>query len=135
MTAAATKTAGQTFTASMVKMLHIGPHTRARRDGLNLRTDILETISNSVIYPGIENEQRTAALRPAYTAVNGYHKHIDGGRVDAVICWYVREGLSPYQFVKLLGRMVDAKVSNMLEAEDFFKGLHAEANAAYNARY
>jgi hypothetical protein len=129
------KTAGQTFTASIVKMLHVGPRTRSRRDGLDLRTDILDTISNAVIYPGFENEQRTEALRPAFAAVNGYRKHIDGGRVDAIVCWYVREGLSPYQFVKLIGRMVDAKVSNMLEAEDFFKSLSVEANTAYNARY
>ncbi len=128
----ATKTAGQKFTASMVKNLGIGTRTRLRR---SLREDILEAVRNAVVYPGYYGEQRTAEFSAAYTAVSGYHKHIEGGRVDAIVCWYVREGLSAYQFTKLIGRMVDANVTNMLEAEDFFKSLSAEANAAYRARY
>jgi hypothetical protein len=128
----ATKTAGQTFTASMVKNLGIGTRTRLRQ---SLREDILDAVRTAVVYPGCYSEQRTAAFAAAYTAVSGYHKHIDGGRVDAIVCWYVREGLTAYQFVKMLARMVDANVTNMLEAEDFFKDLTSEANAAYRARY
>lgn len=126
------KTAGQKFTASMVKNLGIGTRTRLRQ---SLREDILEAVRNAVVYPGCYSEQRTADFSAAYTAVSSYHKHIEGGRVDAIVCWYVREGLSAYQFTKLIGRMVDANVTNMLEAEDFFKSLSIEANAAYRARY
>ena len=132
MTAAATKTAGQTFTASMVKNLGIGTRTRLSS---SLRADILAAVRTAVVYPGSYSEQRTAAFAAAYTAVSGYRKHIDGGRVDAIVCWYVREGLSAYQFTKLLGRMVDANVTNMLEAEEFFARLRDEANTAYRARY
>jgi hypothetical protein len=132
MTITATKTAGQTFTASMVKNFGIGTRTRLNGD---LREDILKAVHDAAVMPGYYSEQRTAAFTPAFAAVNGYVKHIDGGRVDAIVCWYVREGLSAYQFTKLLGRMVDANVTNMLEAEDFFKTLSAEANTAYRARY
>lgn len=128
----ATPTAAQTFTASMLKNFRIGTRTRLRAD---LREDILNAVHNAAVMPGYYNQARTAAFRPAFAAVGGYTKHIDGGRVDAVICWYVREGLSAYRFVKLIARMIDAGVTNMLEAETFFAGLRAEANAAYAARY
>jgi hypothetical protein len=133
-TAQATKTAtaGQTFTASMVKNFGIGTRTRLSAD---LREDILKAVHDAAVMPGYYSETRTAAFRPAFSAINGYTKHIDGGRVDAIVCWYVREGLSAYRFVKMLARMVDANVTNMLEAEDFFKNLANEANTAYRARY
>lgn len=129
------KTAGQTFTASMLKNLGIGTRTHARRNGLSLREDILEAVQHAATIPGYYSEKRTAEFRVAYPAVNGYHANSGGNRVDAIVGWYLREGLSVYQFVKMLGRMVDAGVTNSYQAEQFFNGLRAEANAAYNARY
>ena len=132
MTATATKTAGQTFTASMVKNLGIGTRTRLRQ---NLREDILEAVQRAATIPGYYSEQRTAVFSAAYPAVNGYHANSGGSRVDSIVGWYMREGLSAYQFVKMLGRMVDAGVTNAYQAEQFFRSLRDEANAAYNARY
>lgn len=128
----ATKTAGQTFTASMVRNFGIGTRTRLTGD---LREDILNAVHNAAVMPGYYNETRTAAFAPAFPVINGYTKHIDGHRIDSTICWYVREGLTAYQFVKLLGRAVDADVTNSYEAEEFFGALKDEARAAYNTRY
>lgn len=128
----APKTAGQIFTASMIRNLGIGTRTRNRRA---LREDILQAVQNAATVPGYYSPERTAALRPAYPAVNGYHANSGGSRVDAIVGWYLREGVSAYQFVKILGRMIDAEVTNTYEAEQFFRGLREEANTAYKARY
>jgi hypothetical protein len=129
------KTAGQKFTASMVKNLGIGGRTRAYRNGLSLREDILDAVVNATTIPGYYSEQRTAEFQVAYASVNGYRANSGGNRVDAIVGWYLCEGLSIYQFVKMLGRMVDAGVTTSYQAEQFFRGLRAEANAAYSARY
>jgi len=134
MTATATieQTAGQTFTAHMLKNLGIGSRTRLRQ---SLREDILDAVVNAATIPGYYSETRAAAFSPAYAVVNGYRANSGGSRIDAIVGWYFREGLSAYQFVKMLGRMVDAGVTTSYQAEQFFSGLRDEANAAYAARY
>lgn len=131
----ATKTAGQQFTAHVVKVLSIGGKTRNRRSSRSIRDEIIETVDTACQYPGYWTPERQDAIRAASTAVAAYRKHIIGQRVDTIVCWYVREGMSPYRFAQLLGRMVDAKISNMAEAEPFFGAMRDEANAAYGARY
>jgi len=130
-----TKTAGQQFAANLTKTLHIGSRTRNRRGAYNMREEIIDTVQIAATAPGYWTAERQQPMAAGYTAVNGYRNHILGGRVDSIVCWYVREGLSVYQFVKLLGRMIDAKVATAYQAELFFASLRAEANAAYDARY
>jgi hypothetical protein len=132
---AKTKTAGQTFTASLVKTMGIGGRTRNRNRRGNVREDIIETVQTAATVPGYWTSERQRTLATGYTAINGYRNHILGGRVDSIVCWYVREGLSPYQFAKLLGRMIDADVTNAYQAELFFGSLRSEANTAYAKRY
>lgn len=132
----ATKTAGQKMTASVAKFHSIGGKTRnRRRRHISVREQIADTITYAATLPGYFTPEQHDNMRVAYTAVNGYKNHILGGRVDSIICWYVREGMSPYQFLKLIARMVDAGVANAYEAEQFFRTLYAEANAAYAAKY
>jgi hypothetical protein len=131
----ATKTAGQQFTAHVAKSLAIGGKTRNHRGSRNMRNEILETVDTACQYPGYWTPERQSAIRAASTAVAAYRKHILGARVDSIVCWYVREGMSPYRFAQFLGRMVDAKISNMGEAELFFDAMRDEANAAYTARH
>lgn len=130
----ATQTAGQKLTATLTQTLHIGSRTRNRRGNTNLRAEIIDTVQTAATVPGYWTAERQQAMATGYTAINAYRKHIEGARLDSIICWYVREGMSPYQFAKLLGRMVDAGVTNVFEAEKFFGSLRAEANAAYAAR-
>lgn len=129
---AAEQTAGQKFTASMIRNFGIGTRTRNRKA---LREDVLEAVVNAATVPGYYNEARAAAFSPAYAAVNGYYANSGGNRVDAIVGWYLREGVSAYQFVKMLGRMVDAGVTTTYQAEQFFHGLRDEARTAYTARY
>ena len=132
---AATKTAGQQFAANLAKTLHIGSRTRNRRGIYNMREEIIETVQIAATTPGYWTPERQKPMAAGYTAINGYRNHILGGRVDSIVCWYVREGLSPYQFIKLLARMVDAEIATAYQAELFFSSLRAEAHAAYAARY
>lgn len=132
---ATTKTAGQQLTTQVAKFLGIGGTTRNRRRRGNVREDITEIITIAAAQPGYFLPERQAVIAAAYTVSNAYQNHVLGGRLDSIVCWYVREGLSPYQFLKLLGRMVDAGVKTSYEAERFFGSLRAEANAAYSARY
>jgi hypothetical protein len=130
-----TQTAGQKLTATLTSTLHIGSRTRNRRGRTNLRNEVIETIQTAITYPGYWTKDRQDAIATGWTAVNAYRKHIEGGRADTIVCWYVREGMSPYQFAKLLGRMVDAGITTVFEAEAFFSSLRDEANAAYAKRY
>lgn len=132
----AAKTAGLKMTASVAKFHSIGGKTRnRRRRHISVREQIAETITYAATLPGYFTPEQHADMRVAYTAINGYKNHILGGRVNTIVCWYVREGLTPYQFLKLIGRMVDAGVANAYEAELFFNSLRDEANAAYAAKY
>jgi hypothetical protein len=130
-----TKTAGQKFTAQLVKTLHVGGRTRNRNRRGSVRENMIDTVQTAATVPGYWTKDRQAVLAAGYTVINGYRNHILGGRVDSIVCWYVREGLSPYQFAKLLGRMIDADVTNAYQAERFFSTLRDEANAAYDVRY
>lgn len=130
-----TQTAGQKFTATLTKTLHIGSRTRNRRGVYNLREEIVETVQTAATIPGYWTAERQQAMAAGYTAINAYRKHIEGGRLDSIICWYVREGMSPYQFAKLLGRLIDTDITTVFQAEAFFSSLRAEANAAYAKRY
>jgi hypothetical protein len=130
-----TQTAGQKFTATLTKTLRIGSRTRNRRGVYNLRQEIVETVQTAATLPGYWTAERQEAMAAGYTAINAYRKHIEGARLDSIVCWYVREHLSPYQFAKLMGRMIDANISTVYQAESFFSSLHAEARAAYAARY
>lgn len=131
----ATQTAGQKFTATLVKTLHIGSRTRNRRGIYNLREEIIDTVQTAATLPGYWTAERQQAMAAGYTAINAHRKHIEGARLDSMVCWYVREGMSPYQFAKLLGRLIDANITTVYQAESFFSSLRAEADAAYAARY
>lgn len=109
-------TKGQQFVKAITTLHHVGPRTRRYRDDRDLFNAILGDVREATIAPFMFSEQRAAALQAGWTAVNAYYKHIDGGRIDPTKCIAVKS-LSPYQFAKFLGRMIDAGISNMLEAE------------------
>lgn len=113
-------TAGAEFAKTIRKSLHIGPRTRTYRDGLNLKTEILEAIANANNYPGYYSEAKTAVYRSAYMALINYSKHVKGGRVDPMVSYEIQM-MSPWQFAGLFADMIDAGVSNTGEGEDYFR--------------
>ena len=109
-------TKGQQFVKAITTLHHVGPRTRRYRDHRDLIRVMLDDVREAVVAPCMFSEQRAKALQTGYTAVNAYYKHIEGCRISPEKTLAVK-ALSPYQFAKFLGRMIDAGVSNMFEAE------------------
>ncbi|MGW3427980.1 hypothetical protein ACWDHW_08485 [Streptomyces melanosporofaciens] len=119
---------GQQFAKDMRKNLGIGTRTRRFRLGRDLHAEILECIQHATFDAGWYSEQRENLFREGFGAWQSYEKHIAGYRVDSKVITYIN-GLSPYQFCNLLGRMVDAGITNVGEGERFFNQLRAELYA------
>jgi hypothetical protein len=60
-----TQTAGQALTAELRRYFHIGPRTRAYRNGLDVKAQMLEAITNALYYPGYYGERTQEILRTA----------------------------------------------------------------------
>jgi hypothetical protein len=116
-------TAGQNLTAELRTWLRIGPRTRwYRKDrGITLTTDrVIERIWETIaLYPGIESEARTAALKPAHAAMCAWFKHVNGYRIDPMVRREITEQ-SPWKFTEYLGRMVDSGCTNSGQFEVWF---------------
>lgn len=109
--------AGQTFTKTIRKNMSIGPRTKRFRNGENMHIEIVRRVRDAACYPsGTATDE---AIRVGYTAVNAYMKHIEGYRLDPVLCSNIRN-MSPWAFTAFLGELVDSGVSNMAEAEIYF---------------
>lgn len=116
---ATTKTAGQQLAAELRRMFSIGTRTRRARKGQRLIPTILYELCANVQYAGCNSPERTAILRPGFPVSLAWSKHVDGCRIDGFL--HSRfDRMTPYQFCALLGRMVDAGVTNNGEGERFF---------------
>lgn len=113
-------TKGQEFTKAITSLHCIGARTKRYRGDVDLFRTITEDIEQSVTYPFMFSEKRGQAIREGWTAVCAYRKHIEGGRISATKIAAIKS-LSPYQFAKFLGRMIDDGISNMHEAEIWFQ--------------
>lgn len=121
-------TKGQQFAKDMRKNLGIGARTRRFRKGYDLHADVLECIRNATHNSDWYSQARTELFRAAFGAAMSYEKHIAGYRADSKVISHINS-LSPYQFCALLGRMVDANITNVGEGERFFVELRAELYA------
>ncbi|MGW2384388.1 hypothetical protein [Streptomyces sp. NPDC001658] len=121
-------TKGQQFAKVMRSNLGIGARTRRHRAGVDLHTEILDCIRNATYYPGYYTGERSELFQAAFGAQVSYEKHIAGYRVDGNVVAHIN-ALSPYQFCALIGRMVDAEISNVGEGEKFFNQLRTELYA------
>lgn len=133
MTAAvATKSAGQILADTLRQNFRIG--TRTGRYGkvfgnrTDLHTAMIEAIECAVWYRGYFSVEKTAALSTAYGAAMAYRKHVGGHRIDGMLALHI-SCLSAYQFAALLGRMVDAGVTNTGEGEIFFDAMTRDIRA------
>jgi hypothetical protein len=131
---AARSTKGQNFAREMRAHFHIGARTRRfnskkwTEDG---HRDVMQAIADANNYPGSTNAEREAIFRTAFAALCSWEKHILGGRADAGLVAHINQ-MTPYQFVALIGEMVDAGISNVGEGEQFFASMarHLYAQAA-----
>ena len=119
-------TKGQELAATLRKSFSVGPRTRHHRDGMDLRTEMLDAIRNAVYYPGYYGPEKTAIYRTAIGSVTSYDKHVDGYRIDGMLRYRITS-MSPWQFAGLLGQMVDAGVTNVGEGERFFQRMRSAA--------
>lgn len=115
-------TAGTEFAVMMLKNHGISPRTRHVRDGLNMVTEIIESIERAAYLPGYYSDEKARVFRTAKTAADGYRKHIEGYRARPETCAKVR-AMSPRQFVMMLADMIDASVGHMGDAERYFAAM------------
>ncbi len=132
----ATITAGQILAVTLRANFRIGTRTGRYGRVFGHRTDLheamVEAIENASRYPGYYNAEKTAVFGTASASARSYRKHYDGYRIDGVLRRHISE-MSAYQFAALLGRMVDAGITNVGEGERFFdqmaRDLHAQVAA------
>lgn len=115
-------TAGTEFAATMLKNHGIGPRTRRIRDGLNMVTEIVESVERAAYLEGYYGEEKARIFRAAFAPVCGYQKHILGYRAAPHVIAKI-QAMSPRQFVMMLADMIDAGVGHMGDAERYFQGL------------
>lgn len=120
------QTAGQILADTLRKSFHIGTRTSRYGKIFGVRTDLhtalVEAIENAVQLPGYYEPDRTEVYRTAWGAALSYRKHYDGYRMDPVLRLHI-SNMTAWQFAALLGRMVDAGVTNAGEGERFFAAM------------
>lgn len=128
-------TAGQRLTAELRRYFRIGPRSRRYRTvqrwgRQDLHREITEAIEMACTQPlGFYTQHATDALMPGWPALLSHQKHYDGYRMSPTLRRHI-ELMSPWQFSALLGRMVDAGVTNVGEGERFYSAMAAELHAA-----
>jgi hypothetical protein len=122
MTTTQTTATGTEFAATIARYFSMNGRSRRFRAGRDMHAEIAEAVHMAAEVRGYYTEATQEALRVAYAAVCGYEKHILGYRARPETCAKVA-AMSPLQFAKMLGQMVDAGVSNQGEAERFFQAM------------
>ncbi|MFY1595579.1 hypothetical protein [Micromonospora sp. WMMD737] len=124
-------TPGQGLTAELRRYFRIGTRTpRYRRSPVGGREDLHTAMVREIEFVCTHGEthSRAAALKAGWGAALSYEKHYEGYRIDPVLRREI-ELLSPYRFAALLGRMVDAGVTNTGEGERFFREMSMVVSA------
>jgi hypothetical protein len=144
-----TATTGKQFAALVREIFRIGTRTRANRetygtkrrtqilisyDRDDLTTDILGYVTETVFERNAQPSEERDIVRAAWGAVCAWEKHIKTGRAGFSQCRYLKS-LSPYQFTKLLGEMVDAGITNTGQGEQWFRARRDADNAACEAKF
>jgi hypothetical protein len=106
-------------TDTLRHILHIGPRTQRRRNGLDMHSEIMRVITYATTEPGYYSPEKEAALRPAYGAYMAWSKHVDGYRLPGRQIAELR-ALTPWQLTALIGEMARAGVACTGDGEEFF---------------
>ena len=124
-----TTTAGQQLTATLRRYFSVGPRTRRFRKTNDLHRDMIEAICYAATLPGYYTGNTQQDLRAGWAAYLSYNKHIAGYRVDGALISHIN-GLTPWHFAALLGRMADAGITNVGEGETFFNNMARQLHTA-----
>lgn len=117
-------TAGEVFAAEISRYFRLSSRSRRYRKGEDLHARIVEAVELAAQYPGYYGPATEAALRPAWAPVAGYRKHIQGYRARPLVIAAVA-AMSPQQFARHLGAMIDAGVEHVGGAETFYQSMPA----------
>jgi hypothetical protein len=115
-------TPGAAVTEELRRYFSVGPRTRRYREHQDLHRAMIEALHLAATTPGYYVERTHTALAPGFASALAYQKHVAGYRVSGKLAQRLN-ALSPWQFAALLGRMVDAGVTNTGEGERFFQDL------------
>ncbi|MEU0818897.1 hypothetical protein [Streptomyces mirabilis] len=121
-TETATETKGQQFAKDMRHFLSIGTRTRRDRKGLDLHREIAEWVVTAAMQHGTLHPDQEAAFVPAFGAACAWVKDIKNGRGSYLVIEHIDQ-LSPYQFCKLLGDMIDAGVETSSSGAQYFAAM------------
>jgi hypothetical protein len=116
---ATASTPGQQFAQEMRHFLSIGTRTRRDRKGRDLHREIAEWIVTAAMQRGTLHPDQEAAFAPAFDAASTWVKDIKNGRGSWMVIEHIDQ-LSPWQFCKLLGDMVDAEVNSTSVGAQYF---------------
>lgn len=118
-------TKGQQFTQTMRHFLSIGTRTRRDRKGLDLHHEIAEWIVTAAMQRGTLHADQEATFIPAYDAACAWIKEIKNGRGPWTVIEHINN-LTPWQFCKLLGDMIDDGVTTSSAGTQYFARMRAE---------
>jgi hypothetical protein len=123
------RTAGQNLTATLRTYFHVSARTRRVRKGQNLQNEMLDMLLTANQYPGYYSEAQHEALRGSFALWASWQKHVEGYRIDGMLRYRLTT-MSPWEFSALLGDMLDAGVTNVGQAEEYFARMSRQAVAA-----
>lgn len=118
-------TKGQQFADTMRYFLSIGTRTRRDRKGRDLHREIAEWVVTAAMHRGTFPPADEAVFVAAFDAVSAWAKDIKNGRGSWIVIEHINQ-LSPWQFCKLLGDMVDAGVNTTSAGAQYFAQMRTQ---------
>lgn len=118
-------TKGQQFAKTMRYFLSIGTRTRRDRKGRDLHREIAEWVIIAAMDRGTLPAAEEAVFASAFDAASAWAKDIKNGRGSWIVIEHI-DALSPWQFCKLLGDMVDAGVNTTSAGAQYFARMRTE---------
>ena len=120
-------TDGQTFAKAICKYMSIGPTTKRYRRikgshfDHDLHADILANVEIAATDPKFfSSTEQASALALAIAPVRSHRKHVQGCRINGTKIAKI-QSLTAWQFVQYLASMIDAGITNVGEAEEFYR--------------
>ncbi|MCX4596117.1 hypothetical protein OG819_42650 [Streptomyces sp. NBC_01549] len=118
-------TKGQQFAKTMRYFLSIGTRTRRDRNGHDLHREIAEWTVTAAMHRGTFPPAEEAVFAAAFDAASTWAKDIKNGRGSWIVIEHIDQ-MSPWQFCKLLGDMVDAGVNTTSAGAQYFARMRTQ---------
>jgi hypothetical protein len=121
------ETTGKQFVNRVCKYFRIGASTRRYRDGEDVIKNIMENVGYAATLPGYFSEQTQKELASAFHAVLMWQDMVIGFRIHPTQYGTLSQ-VTPYQFAKWIGDMIDNDVHNRGEADLYFRSKRSDAD-------